>query len=181
MPKRKNMNLIPWLLTGAAILFFVYRNDFLPLPSNAIFDLSKLDSQYGAQNVQRLTNLYYVVSNSIDPTTGQALTAVQQQLLLAQALQESGLFTDNPNYKNVDQLNNYAGIARNGDYVGYPDLKSFVNDWLDILSTNNQPIEAVTVPDFVTRLKANNYFTDNINTYMNNVQTYFNILNNTAV
>src|ERR1700719_4702741 len=105
MPKRKNMNLIPWLLTGAAILFFVYRNDFLPLPSNAIFDLSKLDSQYGAQNVQRLTNLYYVVSNSIDPTTGQALTAVQQQLLLAQALQESGLFTDNPNYKNVDQLN----------------------------------------------------------------------------
>lgn len=175
------MSLVPWLLTGAVVLFFLYRNDFITLPSNAIFDLSQLDNQYGAQNVQRLTNLYYVVSNSVDPVTGLSLTAFQQQLLLAQALQESGLFTDNPNYKNVDQLNNYAGITRNGNYVSYPNLKSFVTDWLNILSTNNQPIEAITVPDFVTRLKANNYFTDNINTYMSNVQTYYNILNNVAV
>lgn len=170
-----------WLIGGFALVFFLWRNGFVSLPANAVFDLSQLDSQYGAQNVQRLTNLYYVVSNAVDPITTQPLTAFQQQLLLAQALHESGLFTDNPNYKNVDQLNNYAGITRNGNYVSYPDLKSFVTDWLNILAYNNEPIEAVTVPDFVTRLKANNYFTDNINTYMNNVQTYFNLLNNVAV
>lgn len=153
------------------------------MPADAVLNLPALSPTYGADNVQRLINLYSALANQADPITGNPLTATQIQLLLSQALWETGLFTDNPNLKNIDQDHNYAGINSHGNFSGdssnyaiYPDIPAFVTDWLNVLSHGTQPIEANTPSDFVTRLKSNGYFTDAYNTYYTGVNAYYNLL-----
>lgn len=180
-----------YYVAGAVIFFMLVKKMILPgatLPPDAVFNLPDLDNDYGAANVQRLTNLYSIIANLPDPNTGEPLTAFQQQLMMAQALHETGLFTDNPNYKNMDTDNNYAGItshslypADGSGYAIYPDLKSFVLDWLAILNHGVQPIEATGVKDFTDRLKTNGYYTDLSLIYYYGVNKWFNVLEGVAV
>jgi hypothetical protein len=185
----KDKNTIYYLVGGFAVfVIFKVMYSAPTLPADAVFNLPDLDAEYGGDNVQRLTNLYTIIANLPDPNTGQPLTAFQQQLMLAQALHETGLFTGSPNYKNTDQDFNYAGITAHGGYAPdasgyavYPNLQSFVLDWLAILNHGAQPIEATSVSDFVTRLKNNGYFTDLWAVYYYGVNKWFNILEGVAV
>lgn len=162
-----------FLYFGAGILIILLLSGFT---GSAGYDFSILSATYGADNVQRLINLYNAMQ-------GKGLTDLQTRLMLSQALHETGLFTDNPNYNLTDNNNNFAGITKNSRYptspnayADYPNLDAFVNDWILVLSMNNQPINATGPDDFVTRLKANGYFTDAYSTYDNAVDGYFNLL-----
>lgn len=161
------------LFVAAGVLIILAMSSFTG--SNG-YDFSTLAATYGADNVQRLINLYNAMQ-------GKGLTDLQTRLMLSQALHETGLFTGSPNYNLMDNNNNFAGITKNSRYpnspnayADYPNLDAFVNDWILILSMNNQPINATGVDDFVTRLKANGYFTDAYSTYDNAVNSYFNLL-----
>lgn len=133
------------------------------------FNLSLLSDQYGSDNVQRLQNLLNVLSQ-------QGLTDLQIQMMLAQALQETGLFTDVANYNAVDTKHNYAGISYNGTIATYSSISDFVSDWLRVLTMGNDPLGAANIEDFNTRLKANGYYTDDATKYGNNLKYYFNLL-----
>jgi hypothetical protein len=146
--------------------------------ANAVFDFDSLASAYGAQNVQPIQNLYGVLSST-------GLTSLQIQLLLAQAIHETGLFTGSPNWKNVGN-NNMAGITAHGSfpadsggvYAVYPDLNSFVNDWLSpaVLDKGYYPLNATNVQDFATRLKNNGYYGDSLANYSADLQKWYNVL-----
>lgn len=136
--------------------------------SSPIVDLSNLDE--GADNIARLQNLE-------DTLQQNNLTDLQIKMMLAQALQETGLFTNNANYNATDNLNNYAGISNpDGSLMSFPDLQTFVTKWISVLSYNNDPLGATNIVDFNNRLKANGYYTDSQTTYGNNLQIYFNEL-----
>lgn len=156
------------------------------------FDFSGLADQYGQDNVNRLTQLAGILAVATDPNTGQPLSQFQQQVMLSQALFESGLFTDVANLNNVDSFHNWTGIKGNSQYpaapgsmyVDYPDLPSYVDDWMRVLSLElNGPaaLEATSVTDFVNRLKTNDYFEDNLDTYLNGINTYYNLLSGTTI
>lgn len=133
-------------------------------------DLSSLNDQFGSDRVQRLQNVQNVLSAN-------GLSDLQIKLLLAQILQETGLFTNVWNQNATDNLNNYAGISSNGNLKSYPNIQAFVADYLRVLNLPNAyPIDAVSVSDFNTRLKMNGYYTDSATTYGNNLNYYFNIL-----
>lgn len=166
---------------GILVLLLVMPQDVtaasaLILDDGTSFDISSLP--YSADKIARLARLYLAMQ-------GRGLSRLQVQLMLSQALFETGLFTDSPNYNNMDALNNYAGImgssrypARPGSpYAYYPALTDFVGDWLTVLSFNNEPINATGPNDFVARLKENGYFTASSTTYGNGVNTYFDMLN----
>lgn len=163
------------LITGVLLLVLLSSNT-----ANAnYFDLSSLINAYGSDKVTRLQNLYNALSNK-------GLTNLQIGLMLSQALQETGLFTDSPNYKLMDQQNNFAGITVNtrypdspNGYADYPDLNSFADDWIYVLSFGSKPIAAGNVNDFNARLKANGYYTASSTIYGNNLNTYFNQLQST--
>jgi hypothetical protein len=147
-------------------------------PSSGNFDFNSLAPTYGAQNVQPIQNLYSVLNSA-------GLTSLQVQLLLSQAIHETGLFTASPNWKNV-QNNNLAGITAHGSfpadsggtYAVYPDLVTFVNDWLSpaVLNKGAYPLDATSVTDFATRLKTNGYYGDSLSNYAADLQKWFNVL-----
>lgn len=145
-------------------------------------DLSNLNEPVDSLNA--MNNLYRVLQVTNDPLSGSPLSTLQIQLLLSQALVETGLFTDYPNWTLVNG-NNFGGIVAhgiyppnaNGRFALYPDIQSFVNDWLRILSANVQPIEATDVNDFNERLQTNGYYgSDNPVIYGNNLANYYNLL-----
>lgn len=183
-------NGILWVAAAFAMIFFISASGNNTLPANALFNLNALSDTYGADNVERLIGLYLSIQATPDPNTGQPLNATQMGLLLSQALHESGLFTNSPNYNNIDNLHNFAGIKANSRYAAapgsmyayYPTIDNFSADWINnVLNHGAQPIEATSVPDFVNRLVANHYFEDNQVTYQNDLQNYYNILQNIAV
>lgn len=160
------------LYIGAGALFLVL---FLKSNSGASasssFDISSLSGTYGSDNVSRLQN----VLNGLAAAGYSGLTL---QLMLSQILQETGLFTSNPNYNATDNDNNYAGISSGGSLKRYNSISDFVSDYISVLSQSpNYPIQATSVTDFNNRLKANGYYEDSQTTYGNNLATYFNILN----
>ena len=166
------------IFAGIGILIVIALSSFTG-SGGGDFDFSSLVATYGADNVNRLTNLYQAMQ-------GKGLSDLQTRLMLSQALHETGLFTASPNYNLMDNNNNFAGITKNSRYpnspnayADYPDLNTFVNDWVYVLGLNNQPINATGPDDFVTRLQANGYFTDSYATYDNAVNSYYNLLNQT--
>ena len=193
MPTKTNMGIIAAAAVG---LYIIFNNSASAAPGTAnqsgFFDLSQFNDSYGADNVQRLADLYNVLLSVNDPNNNFGLSITQQQLLLSQALLESGLFTSNPNYNLVDNFHNYTGIKGNSQYpaapgsqyVAYPDIPAYVGDWLRVLSLDRgqgAPLEAITVADFARRLNANGYFTSSPTIYQSNLQSYYNQLNNVAV
>jgi hypothetical protein len=174
------------LMASAGVLLLLILSSFTG-SANMTMDLSQLSATYGAGNVQRLANLYAVLASAINPDTGQPLTTTQIQFMLAQALQETGLFTESPNYNNVDNFNNYAGITGNSRYAAgqgslyaaYPSISAFVGDWLGLLTQNNDPLAAASITDFNHRLKMNRYYKDDETIYGNDLQVYYNILQQT--
>lgn len=138
--------------------------------NNTTVDLSSLSDTYGAGNVQRLQNLLNALGAA-------GLTSEQIRYMLSQALVETGLFTSNPNYNATDNDNNFAGISSGGNLKAYSNINAFVSDWINVLSQSpNYPIQATSITDFNNRLKANGYYTDDINTYGNNLTLYYNLL-----
>jgi len=165
------------LIVGAGILLLLMLSSFSNMSN---YDFSALAATYGDDKAQRLSNLAAVLQTK-------GLSDLQIRLMLSQALHETGLFTDNPNYNLMDNNNNYAGIMKNSRYPNstnayaqYPTLDDFVNDWIVVLSMNNQPINASSPDDFVTRLKNNGYFTDAYATYDNAVNNYYNLISQTT-
>lgn len=165
------MDTKPIIIAGAALLAFM-----LLKPSSADahtyegLDLSYL-SDYGAQDVQRLQNL-------LNELGTRGLSDLQIKMMLSQALQETGIFTDSSaNYNAVDNMHNYAGISSNGKLKSYASISDFVDDWERVLNREpNRPIDASNISDFNNRLKANGYYTDSATTYGNNLKYYFNLL-----
>lgn len=174
---------------AALLLVFISSNSSASNLNNATFDLSVFDSQFDPANVNRLNNLFIALLNATDPNTGQPLSTLQIQLMLSQALHETGLFTDVANLNLVDNYNNFAGIngnsyfsaGPNGVYAQYPTISAFVGDWLRVLSMGTNPVGAASTSDFVNRLKSNNYFTDTTANYLNNVNYYYNLLNQAVI
>lgn len=170
---------IALILIGAAVI--VAMSSFSA--ATAVFDFGSLASTYGSDNVQPIQSLYTVLSNA-------GLTSLQVQLLLSQAIHETGLFTSNPNWKNVGN-NNMAGITAHGSYPAdsggtyamYPDLNTFVNDWLSpaVLDKGSYPLNASSPLDFATRLKANNYYGDSLANYSADLQKWFNVLQSAQI
>lgn len=170
-----------WVSAGVLLLLLLKSNNVNAAGngSGAIsqggLDLSGLADTYGAENVQRLASLY-------NATLNRGLTDQQILEMLSQALHETGLFTDTPNYKNMDSLHNYAGLTdTSGSYASYANLSDFVDDWLTFLTKNNNPLGASSLSDFNNRLKANHYYTDNASTYYNALSAYYNLLNQQPV
>ncbi|MES2219176.1 MAG: hypothetical protein V4501_12295 [Pseudomonadota bacterium] len=155
------------LYLGAGLLAFMIFSGFKS-KSGGSFDLEGLD-KYGADNVERLNLVYQELLT-------RGLSDLQIQLILSQLLHETGLFTNVPNLKNVDQLKNYAGITRNGSYVKYSNISDFVDDYLHVLDRGSYPLEATSVEDFNSRLVNNHYYTDNWLTYENALKKYFSLL-----
>jgi hypothetical protein len=113
----------------------------------------------------------------LNALASQGATTQQLKFMAAQMLQETGLLTDNPNYHATDTLLNYAGISSNGSLRGYNSLSDFATDYISVLSQGpNYPIQASSISDFNTRLKANGYYTDSAVTYGNNLNYYYNLL-----
>jgi hypothetical protein len=174
---------IIWIGAGILALVLLSNSNSSATASKIImddgtsFDFSELTNTYGPDKINRLSRLYMALQNK-------GLTRLQIQLMIAQALWETGLFTDTPNYNNMDNLNNFAGIGGNSRYSAlpgtryakYPSLDAFVDDWIYILNFNNEPINATSVTDFVSRLKNNNYFEDSTGNYFYGVSTYYNLL-----
>ena len=156
------------VLYGGIILLFILLSGFTESSS---VDLSGLVAQFGADNVQRLQNVANVLS-------GQGLTSEQVKYCLAQILQETGLFTGNPNYHATDALNNYAGISNSdGSLKQYSSINDFVTDYIRVLNLSPYyPIEAITIGDFNARLKGNNYYADSETTYGNALNYYYDLL-----
>lgn len=184
----KNDNTLLWLGAAGLVLYFLFKPKSPAyasvLPGNSTFDLSQFSDEYGADNVQRLINLY------ADLLLVPDLSTQQIQLMLSQALVESGLFTSVANIHNVDDLNNFAGIKGNshwpaepgGMYALYPTINDFITDWLRILSMSpGHPIDATGVTDYVNRLVQNHYFESAPNDYIHAMQSYYDMLNNVAV
>lgn len=152
--------------------------------------LSSLDSKYGTSNVNYAQKLLQVLYDAINPKTNQPLTTLQQQLMLSQAMQESGLFTAKPNLKLVGTFNNYAGVkaghanakykTTGSPFAKYPSVTDFVNDWMRVLNFDfgaGAPINATNAKDFVARLNVNQYFgQSDLAPYQKNVPYYFDLL-----
>jgi len=158
------------LFIGAGVLALLLFSKKAGATTYDGIDLSNLND-YGTDDVQRLQNL----ANEL-ATRG--LTDLQIKMMLAQALQETGIFTDsNANYHAVDSYHNYAGISHGGTLTAFSSISDFVDDWIRILNFGPaHPIDAANIVDFNSRLKQNGYYTDNINTYGNNLKYYFNLL-----
>lgn len=178
-----NNNTLIFVGLGAVALLLLFKSKANAAPTGN-FNLDSLDEPNA--NLQALDKLYNALTSAQDPNTGQSLSDVQIQLLLSQALLETGLFTDSPNWTLVNG-NNYGGIVAhgsfpanaNGRFAAYPDVSTFVTDWLRVLSKGPQPLEADNVSDFNTRLQATGYYgSDDPTTYSNNLQYYFNLLGN---
>lgn len=184
----KGKSMLIWWLVGGLALFLILENgtaNAMALPEGTDINLDSFSGQYPAANIQALKNLYANLLDATDPNTGEPLSNLQIQMLLSQALVETGLFTSSPNWTLVNG-NNFSGITAHGSYPAnangtfakYPDIATFVNDWLNILSHNVEPLEANDIADFNNRLKTNNYYgSDNPVTYGSNLQTYFDLLN----
>lgn len=183
-----NKNLLP-LIVGGAVLFVL----FTSLKGNSsnksgAFDLSSLADRYGNDAVNALNRLYGALLRATDPNTGQPLNTSQMQFMLAQALLESGLFTDSANWNNINH-NNFSGIKAHGSYsaipgsslgyANYGSIDDFAEDWLNVLSYNNEPIEASSLVDYNNRLKANNYYESDKNAYLNNLAVYYGLIGDT--
>jgi hypothetical protein len=138
--------------------------------STGNFDLSPLNDQYGADNVQRLNNLLAVLLTK-------GLSDEQIKFLLAQALHETGLFGNNPNYLSIDTRHNYAGISHGGSISYYDSIDSFVDDWLTVLNKGALPLNASSATDFGNRLKQNGYYEDSSANYDAALNAYYNLLN----
>ena len=170
---------------GLVILAFVLLSNKASAADSASsnFDFTDLVNIYGEDKVNRLKNLYTAIVNS-----GLDLSDFQIQILLAQALHESGLFTDAVNLNNIDQLNNWAGIksgsygkSRNGGtYAYYSSLTDFVNNWYQLLSDDGA-MDATSVSGFTAALKDAHYFTDSLSNYTRDVQHWYNVLNNVSL
>lgn len=157
------------VLFGGIALLFILLSGFTN--GTVSVDLSELVAQYGSDNVQRLQS----VANAL---AAQGLSTTTIKYCLAQVLQETGLFTENPNYHATDTLNNYAGISNsNGSLKGYANVNDFVTDYIRILNkAPNYPVEAITIDDFNARLKGNGYYADSETTYGNNLNYYYGLL-----
>lgn len=159
------------LLVGAGILTFVLFSKKTAAHTYNGLDLDYL-SDFGREDVTRLQNLANELST-------RGLSDLQVKFMLAQALQETGIFTDsNANYNAVDNKHNYAGISYNGQIASYGSISDFVDDWVRVLSKQpNRPIDANSIDDYNNRLKANGYYEDSSSTYGKNLRYYFNLLN----
>lgn len=151
----------------------------------------------GEKNVKLLDQLATALSTAIDPNTNAVLTTEQIRIMLAQALQESGLFTTDPgpNLKLVRDFHNYTGIKVGSSnkqyktagsvYAKYPAITDYVKDWLRILNRDlggGAPIQSATLQDFVTRLNVNGYFApSSLKAYKRNLPIYYNLLGNFQV
>lgn len=147
---------------------------FLLITKNAsgasVYDLSYLDSGFDSSDVNRLQAL-------ADELVGRGLSDQQIRFMLSQALHETGLFTDSPNYNAVDNKHNFAGISRNGSISIYGSISDFVTDWLRVLNLGpNHPIEATSISDFASRLKSNGYYEDSLSNYSAAINYYYNLL-----
>lgn len=170
-------NTLLWV--GAGILLLLLLSS--ATTGAGMFDFSSLIAIYGADRVQRLQNLYQAMQ-------GKGLTNLQMMLMLSQALFETGLFTESPNYTLMDSNNNFAGIKVNSrypnssnGYAQYPTLDAFVNDWIYVLNFNNQPINATDVDDFNIRLKENGYYGASATTYDTGLWKYYNLLSQNLI
>lgn len=140
--------------------------------SASSIDLSSLAAQYGSDRVQRLQGLANVLSY-------QGLTVEQIKYMLAQALQETGLFVDAWNVNATDVLNNYAGLSYGGSLNEYATINDFVADWLSSTYLNKgpgYPLQATSINDFNNRLVQNHYYTDSPVVYGNALSYYYNLL-----
>lgn len=187
----KGNSMLVWLILGGVGLLVLFQGSSsgnVTLPPGTDIDLDSLAGQYPAANIQALKNLYANLLNATDPNTGQPLSNNQIQMLLDQALVETGLFTSSPNWVLVNG-NNFSGITAHGSYPAnangtfaqYPDIPTFVTDWLNVLSHGVQPLEANGIADFNNRLKTNGYYgSDNSVTYGSNLQVYDDLLSSTT-
>lgn len=157
------------LIAGAALLLILITSSSANASTD--IDMDGLANQFGAERVQRLQSL-------INAMSAAGMSPMQIKFALAQCLQETGLFTDSWNTHATDVLNNYAGISNSdGSLKAYTSIPAFVSDYIRVLSLpNNYPIQANSISDFNTRLKANGYYTDSAVTYGNNLNYYFNLL-----
>lgn len=160
------------LYIGAGALFLVlFLKSTISTAAVSTFDLSSFNDTYGSDNVARLQTVLNALAQA-------GYSGLVLQMMLSQILQETGLFTSNPNYNATDNDNNYAGISSGGSLKAYNSVNDFVTDYVRVLSLgSNPPIQATDIVDFNNRLKANGYYTDSQTTYGNNLITYFNLLN----
>jgi hypothetical protein len=87
-----------------------------------------------------------------------------------------GGMTWNRNY--LKRPGTSIGIKRprneGGNYVKYDTLQAAGDDYMRIISRKGRagsPIDAKTIPDFVSRLKRNGYFTSDPQQYLANIQS----------
>lgn len=159
------------LLLAAGILTFAMLTSSTIQPNGEI-NISSLISAYGSDAINRL-NAIYAAMLANGWTTQQCLFG------LSQVLHESGLFTGQGNYSLMGQ-NNYAGLTQvSGGYASYSSVQDFVNHYENFLTKGADPLGASNLTDFNNRLVANHYYTDDPQTYLNDLKNYYNLLSQT--
>lgn len=66
--------------------------------------------------------------------------------------------------------------SKTGYYAHFASLDDWAKDYKRILSFGSKPIESKSLPEFINRLKANNYFTGNETSYLKGVTNKFSAL-----
>jgi len=174
-----------WILVATAVgILLMFANKTNAATGN--FDLSQFNEDFDPANVQRLNRVYQELLT-------RGLSAQQIQILLSQILLETGLFTQNPNLNNVDNLNNYAGITShgnfknpNGMYARYPSVSDFVSDYLNLLDNSYDALSASSVSEFNNDLLYNNpngsyYARSGASNYLSNLNYYYNLLSSVSI
>jgi hypothetical protein len=185
---------------ATGVLLYIAYKSISPAIVKTIMDTAAADEQNletfadkGAQNVKYLETVAHALVAATDPNTGLKLSLTQLRILLAQILQESGLFTSKPNLKLIGTFHNYTGIKGNSKwkaaagsvYVKYPTVEDYVKDYLRILSLDfgsGKPLESVDPQQFVTRLNVNGYFAkSSLPDYKKNIPVLYDLMGQFAV
>lgn len=120
-----------------------------------------------------------------------------KSFVMAQILVETGFFSSkakvydlNTNASGIFYTGSAAQIANGatkgtprpanegGNYAKFNNLNDWVKEYYRVLNRNAMPLNASNIVDFGARLKQNNYFTDTLAKYQNNLNFFYKFLIN---
>lgn len=95
------------------------------------------------------------------------------KIITAQSGHETAGWTSNV-YLTLDNAFGF-GYTGGGNYYAYNSIEDSVSDVVNWLSNNVPGFQNITDPDvYATAIRAKGYFTDNLSTYENGLQNWFN-------
>lgn len=146
------------------------------LPMKAGDSASNLDFMRRSATNRAKYGEYLKIVNGLVPALRRAgvtddfiLAQMIYQVLFESANLTSPLSQDDSNFSGIMYVGQPGATAsiKHKPYAKYANSDAWASDYVRILSGGKQPIKASSLSDFVSRLKANGYFTAPITSYYN--------------